>query len=77
MPLWILGIFQSKLARQIGAAALAVGAIFLAGYKLATGHEKTKKLEEAADTNERINDADTGKGDANADREWLRNRGKS
>ncbi|PCJ24099.1 MAG: hypothetical protein COA96_10160 [SAR86 cluster bacterium] len=77
MPLWILSIFRSKLARQIGAALVIVGGIFLAGVKWMADRAKLKTMKGAADTNERINDADTGEGDSDADRDWLRDRGKS
>ena len=74
---FILAFFSNPLFRKIGAAVVFIGGVFLLGVKFAGDRFKTKKLEEAADTNERINDADVGKGDADADREWLRKRGKS
>lgn len=74
---WFLALFQNKLFRQIGGAVLFIGGIFLAGYKMATGRAKTKKLKEALETHKRINDADSGEGDTDADLEWLRKRGKS
>lgn len=77
MPVWILGIFSNPLTRKIAAGLVVVGAIFLAGYKKAMDRTKAKTAKAKDETNERINDADVGKGDADADREWLRNRGKS
>ena len=74
---FILAIFQSKLARQIGAALLLIIGIFGMGVKWRGDREETKDAKEAVKTHERINDADTGEGDSDADRDWLRERGKS
>lgn len=74
---FLLSLFQSKMARQIGAAILFIVGIFGLGAKWRGDKEKAKDAKEAIETHERINDADTGKGDVDADRDWLRKRGKS
>ena len=74
---FILAIFQSKLARQIGAALLVIIGIFGMGAKWRGDREKAKDAKDAIETRERINDADTGKGNTDVDRDWLRKRGKS
>jgi hypothetical protein len=70
---WIL---TSKLARQVAAIALFVGGIFVLGAKWSSGKHKAKEAKIEENTNDRINDADVGAGDADLDREWLRKRGK-
>jgi hypothetical protein len=63
----------------IAGAALATLAL-LGGLHLALGHISAQRaeieaLERAADTMERIRNADTSSGNADADRDWLRERG--
>ena len=70
---WIL---TSKLARKIAAIAFFVGGIFVLGAKWSSGKHKAKFAKVEEKTNDRINDADVGVGDADLDREWLHGRGK-
>lgn len=60
-----------------GAAVLAlVGGIYAKGVMDAKEAERAREAREAADTHERINNADTGSGNTDDDREWLHNRGR-
>jgi len=70
-------LFKNKLIRQILVVVVFLFSGFIYGWNFFSNKQEKKDLTEAVETNERLNDADVGKGDSAADRDWLRERGKS
>lgn len=76
----IVWLAASRLGRAVVGvlAALAVLAgVYAKGRIDAAQRAKIEGLQDYRETRERIDNADIGDGDADADREWLRNYGQS
>lgn len=73
----MISFLFSPLGRALGASVVAF-ALLAGAYAYGVSSERQRAALEAAldalDTHERINDADTGSGDPDADRDWLRDR---
>lgn len=67
IKLWLLGI---------GAFLAALGAAYIRGQQAKANQIVQKELEFYKETRERIDEANTVDRDADAAREWLRNRNK-
>lgn len=67
LKLWLLGI---------GAFLAALGAAYIRGQQAKANQIVRKELEFYKETRERIDEANTVDRDADAAREWLRNRNK-
>lgn len=59
-----------------GGVVVALVASFVAGGSRARDKRRAEDAEKALDTHRRIDNADVGSGDADADREWLHKRGQ-
>lgn len=73
--IWLL--IPGWLKRAVAWAAVglaAIAGIFMAGKREARQAAKTERLEADRRANERINDADVSRGDADSDTDWLRHR---
>jgi len=69
-------LLGSKLAQKIGAVLALVSGAALIALRWAAKNAKIKRLEDVAKTNKDMNDADIGNGNSDADRDWLRKRGR-
>lgn len=71
---WLIPGWLRRAAMAAGAVALAVLGAFFAGKREARRDADRKNLEADKDANRRMDQADVSRGDADADREWLRER---
>lgn len=71
---WLIPGWLRRAVLALGALALAVLGAFAAGKREARRDADRKNLEADKDANRRMDGADVSRGDADADREWLRER---
>ncbi len=71
---WLIPGWLRRAVLALGALALAVLGAFAAGKREARRDADRKNLEADKDANRRMDQADVSRGDADADREWLRER---
>lgn len=71
---WLIPGWLRRAVLALGALALAVLGAFAAGKREARRDADRKNLEADNDANRRMDQADVSRGDADADREWLRER---
>jgi hypothetical protein len=71
---WLIPGWLRRAALALGALALAVLGAFAAGKREARRDADRKNLEADRDANRRMDGADVSRGNADHDREWLRER---
>lgn len=73
---WLVPAWMRRAALALGALAVAILGAFAAGKREARRDADRKNLEADRDANRRMDSADVSRGNADADREWLKNRGE-